>query len=172
MRKSKFLCAFVMSVAGITLILATQFKARDLGAPPIWLGGQAASNLFMYVVGNFFIGRLIRKWPRRMLLLASPVICLAAGILAFVTTDFRMLPLILGLSGLGGALFWAPLEVSIAEETHPRHLAKSLGLFNVSWTAAYMLAPPICGRLYDMNPAFPYRIVFVSYVLLIGGASM
>ena len=157
-----------MGAAGITFLLAAQLKARDLGASPARLGIQSAANLAMYVVGNAFMGWLIRRVRRRALLMSAPMVCLIAALVVFRTEDYRMMPLLMALSGLGSTAFWAPMEVTIAEETHPRHLARNLGLFNVSWTSAFMLAPPACGALYDGDPRFPFLLVFGIYVVLIG----
>ena len=157
-----------MGAAGITFFLAAQLKARDLGAPPVWLGIQSAASLSMYVVGNAFMGRLIRRVRRRTLLLSAPIVGLCAMLVVFRIEDFRLLPLVMAASGLGATAFWAPMEVTIAEEGHPRHLAKNLGLFNVSWTFAFMLAPPVCGALYDRDPRFPFFLVSAVYVTLIG----
>lgn len=157
-----------MGAAGITFFLAAQLKARDLGAPPAWLGIQSAASLAMYVVGNTFMGVLIRRVPRRVLLMSAPIVCMVALLAVSRIEDYRVIPFLMALSGLGATAFWAPLEVTIAEETHPRHLAKSLGLFNVSWTFAYVLAPPVCGALYDKNHGYPFSVIFGIYVVLIG----
>jgi len=161
-------CAFLMGAAGITFFLAAQLKARDLGAPPVWLGIQSAASLSMYVVGNAFMGRLIRRVRRRALLMSAPIIGLCAMLVVFRIEDYRLIPLLMAASGLGATAFWAPMEVTIAEEGHPRHLPKNLGRFNISWTAAFMLAPPACGALYDLDPRLPFLLILGVHVVLIG----
>lgn len=167
MRKNKFIFAFLMSTGGITLMLAVQMRARDLGAPAWWLGVQAAASLLMYGVGNTFVGRLIRRVRRRTLLLAGPLLAMLATVLLWMISDYRLFPAVMALNGFAGSLFWAPLEVTIAEETHPGHLPRSLGLFNLSWTSAFVLGPLLCGALYESNPSGPFVFVLVVQAVLI-----
>ena len=167
MRRNKFVFAFLMSTGGIILMLASQMRARDLGAPPLWLGLQTSASLGMYVLGNAFIGRLIRRLPRRGLLAAGPVVAIASTLLLWRLGDYRLFPIVLGMQGLAGSLFWAPLEVTIAEETHPERLSGSVGWFNLSWTGAQVVGSSLCGALYEVNSSAPFILAAIIFPVLI-----
>ena len=166
-RLTKFFCVFLMGCAGVSMTLAAQMRARDLEAPDIWLRIQATFGIFMYVVGNFFIGHVMKAARRRLLLLVGPLACLACAGLILIISDYRLLPLAVGLQGFGASFFWAPMEVTIAEEARPSRLSRSVGAFNISWTGGMMLGPPICGWLYDLDWKAPFAPIGAFYVLLI-----
>ena len=150
---------FAMDLVFTIYYLAAPLLLVDLKANPIQLGlvGALASSVHMGMA--HLMGRLSDRLGRRRLIIAAPLTFLATCLLM---TQVREIWVILALSlvnGLGLSIYWPTLQAWIAE--HPTGagqsgLARDIGTFNLSWTAATLAGPIFSGFLYSFHPRLPF----------------
>jgi MFS family permease len=68
---------------------------------------------------------------------------------------------ILGLSVVNGlcvSIYWPSLQAWIADRQTGAELARDIGNFNLSWTAATLVGPILSGSLYRLYPRLPFFV--------------
>jgi len=164
------LAPFGMDVVFSIYYLAAPLLLIDLEANPVQLGlvGTLASLVHMGMA--HLMGRLSDRVGRRRLIVAAPVIFLAT---CLVMTQARTIWMILALSVVNGfclSIYWPSLQAWIADRHTASGLARDIGSFNMSWTAATLLGPILSGALYSLYGGLPFfvaaGIAFMLFLLV------
>ena len=138
--------------------LAAPLLLIDLKANPVQLGlvGTLASLIHMGMA--HLMGHLSDRLGRRRLIIAAPVIFCATCLLM---TQVREVWIILALSVVNGlclSIYWPSLQAWIADRQTGTGLARDIGNFNLSWTAATLAGPILSGSLYRLHPRVPFFV--------------
>ena len=150
--------------------LAAPLLLIDLKANPVELGlvGTLASLVHMSMA--HLMGRLSDRLGRRRLIIAAPVIFSAT---CLFMTQVREVWIILALSVVNGlclSIYWPSLQAWIADRQTGSGLARDIGDFNLSWTAATLAGPILSGSLYSLYAGLPFLvaagIAFVLFLLV------
>jgi MFS family permease len=147
-----------MDVVFSIYYLAAPLLLIDLEANPVQLGlvGTLASLVHMSMA--HLMGRLSDRLGRRRLIIAAPAIFLVTCLLM---TQVREVWIILALSvvnGLSLSIYWPSLQAWIADRQTGSGLAKDIGDFNLSWTAATLAGPILSGSLYSLHVGLPFLL--------------
>jgi MFS family permease len=156
-RIAPFAMDFVFSI----YYLAAPLLLIDLQANPIQLGlvGTLASSIHMGMA--HLMGHLSDRLGRRPLIIAAPVILLISCILMTQVGSVSMILALSVFNGLGLSIYWPSLQAWIADHptgTGQRGLARDVGTFNLSWTAATLAGPILSGFLYNFYPRLPFLV--------------
>jgi len=84
-------------------------------------------------------------------------------------TQVREIWVILALSVVNGfclCIYWPSLQAWIADRQTGAGLARNIGSFNLSWTAATLAGPILSGSLYSIYPRLPFFIAAAIAVVL------
>ena len=166
-RVAPFGMDFVFSI----YYLAAPLLLIDLKANPVQLGlvGTLASMVHMSMA--HLMGRLSDRLGRRCLIIAAPVIFSATCLLM---TQVREVWIILALSVVNGlclSIYWPSLQAWIADRQSGSGLARDIGDFNLSWTAATLAGPILSGSLYSLYAGLPFLvaagIAFMLFLLVL-----
>ena len=153
-RVAPFGMDFVFSI----YYLAAPLLLIDLKANPVQLGlvGTLAAAVHMGMA--HLMGRLSDRMGRRRLIIAAPVIFSATCLLM---TQVREVWLILAFSVVNGfclSIYWPTLQAWIADRQAGTGLARDIGDFNMSWTAATLAGPILSGSLYSLYAGLPFFV--------------
>lgn len=163
------LAPFAMDFVFNIYYMAAPLLLIDLRANPIQLGlvGTLASSIHMGMA--HLMGHFSDLLGRRPLIITAPLIFLTSCLLM---TQVQSVSTILALSvfnGLGLSIYWPSLQAWIADHptgTGQGDLARDIGTFNLSWTAATLAGPIFSGFLYSLYPRLPF-IVGASIALML-----
>jgi MFS family permease len=161
-RLAPFGMDFVFSI----YYLAAPLLLIDLQANPVQLGlvGTLAASVHMAMA--HLMGHLSDRIGRRRLIIAAPVIFSTTCLLM---TQVREIWVILALSVVNGvclSIYWPSLQAWIADRQTGTGLARNIGSFNLSWTAATFAGPILSGSLYGLYPRLPFFIAAAIAVML------
>jgi MFS family permease len=84
-------------------------------------------------------------------------------------TQVRTIWVILALSVMNGfclSIYWPTLQAWIADRQIGTGLARDIGSFNLSWTAATLSGPVVSGALYSLYAGLPFLVAAGIAVLL------
>jgi MFS family permease len=156
-RVAPFAMDFVFSV----YYLAAPLLLIDLKANPIQLGlvGTLASSIHMGMA--HLMGHFSDLLGRRPLIIAAPVIFLTSCLLMTRVQSVSMILALSVFNGLGLSIYWPSLQAWIADHptgTGQGGLARDIGTFNLSWTAATLAGPIFSGFLYSLYPRLPFLV--------------
>lgn len=145
--------------------LAAPLVLIELRANPVELGliGAITSSVHMGLAN--LLGPLSDRVGRRYLIVTAPALFAASCLLMTTVAKVKLVLLIAGLNGLGLALFWPPFQAWIADLKAGQSLARDIGSFNMSWTAAHLVGPIFSGFLYSLHSRLPF---FVAAAISIG----
>jgi len=161
---------FGMDVVFSIYYLAAPLLLIDLKANPIQLGlvGTLASLVHMGMA--HLMGGLSDRLGRRRLIITAPLIFSATCLLM---TQVREVWEILALSVVNGfclSIYWPTLQAWIADRQTGTGLARDIGSFNMSWTAATLAGPILSGFLYNLHVGLPFLvaagIAFMLFLLV------
>ena len=157
---------FGMDLVLTIFYLATPLALIDLKASPVELGliGTITSSVQMGLAN--LLGSLSDRLGRRHLILTAPVIFAASCLLMTVAGQVKVVLLLSALNGLGLALFWPSLQAWIADFQTGPGLARDIGSFNMSWTAAHLVGPISSGFLYSLHPHLPFFVAAAISLML------
>jgi MFS family permease len=160
-----------MDVVFSIYYLAAPLLLIDLKANPIQLGlvGTLASLVHMSMA--HLMGGLSDRLGRRRLIITAPIIFSATCLLM---TQVREVWVILALSVVNGfclSIYWPSLQAWIADRQTGSGLARDIGDFNLSWTAATLTGPILSGFLYSVYAGLPFLvaagIAFMLFLLVL-----
>jgi MFS family permease len=112
------------------------------------------------------MGRTSDRTGRRPLIMAAPIVFAATCLLM---TQVKEVWIILALSvanGLCLSAYWPSLQAWIADRQTGTGLARDIGNFNLSWTAATLAGPILSGSLYSIYPRLPFFAAAAIALLL------
>ena len=152
------LAPFGMDIVFSIYYLAAPLLLIDLKANPIQLGlvGTLASLVHMSMA--HVMGGLSDRLGRRRLIITAPLIFLGTSL---VMTQVQEIWVILALSVVNGlclSIYWPTLQAWIADRHRGSGLARDIGSFNMSWTAATLVGPILSGFLYSLHSGMPFLI--------------
>lgn len=161
---------FAMDLATGIYYLAVPLLLIELNANPIELGLVAMIGSSTYMAMAHFMGRLSDRFGRRPLIIAAPALFTLICLLMAIAEEIKI---ILGVSVLTGfclSMFWPSFQAWVVDSHTETGLARNLGSFNMSWTAANLAGPILSGFLYSLNPRLPFFVsaamAFVLFFLL------
>ena len=142
---------------------AVPLKALDLGASVAELGVLGTAASLCFTLALTFSGKLAERYDRRCLMvIATGVTSLVYCLLLFATNYWMLL--IGAMLGWGLlALFWPPLQATLAENQNRKKLVKVLGTFNIFWTMGFLCGPAVGGYLYLVGPQVPFALGIHSF---------
>jgi len=155
---------FGMDLAFNIYYLAAPLLLIQLKANPVELGLVGTITSSVHMAMSHFMGHLSDRLGRRRLIIAAPVIFATSCL--FVTLAGRV-GVILALSALNGfamSIYWPSLEAWVADRQTGSELARNIGSFNLSWTAATFTGPVLSGFLYNLYPRLTF--LFAAAVAL------
>ncbi len=142
---------FVMDVASGCAMLAVQFVGVALGASSVMLGLLGAVGGATYTILCLCSGGVANRFgPRRTTLLATVLTVVVWLAMAQAGRIELLLGLVVAL-GVTTALFWPSVMVWVADlsSEQARGLGRTLGLFNISWSAGFLMGAVVAGVLWD-----------------------
>lgn len=151
-RAAPFGMDFVFSI----YYLAAPLLLIDLQANPVQLGLVGTLASVMHMSMAHLMGRISDRTGRRPLIMAAPLVFSATCVLM---TQVKEVWIILTLSvanGLCLSAYWPSLQAWIADRQTGTGLARDIGNFNLSWTAATLAGPILSGSLYSIYPRLPF----------------
>ncbi|MGD8237104.1 MAG: MFS transporter, partial [Armatimonadota bacterium] len=159
-RSGLYVVAFVLDMMLATGGFAVPLHAIALGATPLQLG-VIGSSPFAYTLACLFSGRLSDRLGRRNV---AAVGCVLAGCGYFVIPHTPTLTALFGIVvgiAFSIALIWPPVQAWLSEQPDRRPLSRSVGIFNVSWTAGLASGVIVGSRLAELDPAL-YLTCYVA----------
>ena len=153
-RVAPFGMDFVFSI----YYLAAPLLLIDLKANPVQLGLVGTLASLIHMVMAHLMGHLSDRLGRRRLIIAAPLIFFTTCLLM---TQAREIWIILALSVVNGlclSIYWPSLQAWIADRQTGTGLARDIGNFNLSWTAATLAGPILSGSLYRLYPRLPFFV--------------
>lgn len=164
-----YLAAFLATIAiGAVLSIGVPlFAGKQLNAGPLFLGSIGALGALFYTPFVIGFGRLIDRFNRRLLLIVGCALFSLAYIIMMRVKCLYQILLIYPLGTIGTAMFWPSIQSWLALDLDRAHLLRSLGIFNVSWSAGWMVGPLLGGFLYEAGYKVPFIFASTLAVLII-----
>jgi MFS family permease len=161
-RLAPFGMDFVFSI----YYLAAPLLLIDLEANPVQLGlvGTFASSVHMGMA--HLMGGLSDRLGRRRLIITAPVIFSATCLLMTLVREIWVILVLSVVNGFCLSIYWPSLQAWIADRQAGAGLARNIGSFNLSWTAATLAGPILSGSLYSLYPRLPFFIAAAIAVML------
>ena len=153
------------------LTIAVPLLAIRMNASPLILGFTGFFFSLFYLSFSPLFGKLSDRVGLDDRTRAFPFTVIGCIILLFSATffpfssSFAHIFILMGLTGIGMAMFWSPLEVWITKTSDD--LLKSLSLFNVFWCAGISVGSLISGILFQINWHFPFLFIGIFYLAAI-----
>jgi DHA1 family multidrug resistance protein-like MFS transporter len=133
--------------------------ARDmLGANYTEVGLIGMSNYLPYAFFPFFVGILLDRFNRMLILLLGLVMALTSIAALSMVDSIMYLALLRGVSGIAHAFFWPSAESMIVGKG-----VKSISRFTLLWVVGYMVGPLIGSSLFNLG----YTMLFIYSSLMI-----
>jgi DHA1 family multidrug resistance protein-like MFS transporter len=157
---------FGMDLAFNIYYLAAPLLLIQLKANPVELGLVGTITSSVHMAMSHFMGHLSDRLGRRRLIIAAPLIFATSCL--FVTLAGRV-GVILALSALNGfamSIYWPSLEAWVADRQTGSELARNIGSFNLSWTAATLTGPVLSGFLYNLYPRLTFLLAAAVALML------
>lgn len=138
--------------------MAAPLLLIELKANPVELGlvGTLTSSVQMAMA--HLMGHLSDRLGRRRLLLIAPLLFLTSCILVTLATKVWVILALSALNGLCLSMFWPSFQAWVADRQTGSRLARDIGSFNLSWTAATLVGPVLSGFLYSSCPQLPFLL--------------
>jgi len=149
---------FGMDIVFSIYYLAAPLLLIDLKANPVELGLVGTLAALVHMSMAHLMGGLSDHLGRRRLIIAAPLIFSGSCLLM---TQAREIWMILGLSVVNGfclSMYWPCLQAWIADHQAGTGLARDIGSFNMSWTAATLAGPIVSGFLYTVYAGLPFLV--------------
>ncbi len=146
--------------AGITIIeLGIIFYLKEIyGAAPSHIGYFAALWSFWYIIGCIFIRPLFNKVLPRYLLIGSSFFMSFSVLSILFTKAFAFTFLYYDLYGIAMSFFWPPIMGWLSQDIEGTKLGKSMGYFNLSWSAGLIIGPFLAGILSAISVEIPIYV--------------
>jgi MFS family permease len=159
-----------MELATGIYYLAVPLLLIDLKANPIELGLVAAISSLTYMAMAHFMGRLSDRLGRRRLIIIAPALFVFSCLLMTIAGEVKVILVLSVITGFCLSMFWPPFQAWVVDRQTETGLARNIGSFNMSWTAANLLGPVFSGFLYSLHPRLPFfvsaAIAFILFFLV------
>ncbi len=138
--------------------LAVQFLGIKLHASPMMLGVYGTVMAGAYGLLAPVSGRVSDRFGRKISILFISIVALSGLFIATQKTALGVLAVIPLFAGALG-FFWPPVQAWIGDlVSGTGKLHRVLGNFNLLWTSALMLGPPLCGYLWQKGTLAPFLV--------------
>jgi MFS family permease len=146
--------------------LAAPLVLIELKASPVELGlvGTITSSVHMAMAN--LMGPLSDRLGRRRLIITAPVILATSCLAMILAKEVNVILALSAINGLCLSLFWPPFQAWIADLRTDSGLARDIGSFNLSWTAANFAGPIFSGFLFGLYPRIPFFLAAILSVTL------
>ncbi|MDX1478211.1 MAG: MFS transporter, partial [Saprospiraceae bacterium] len=125
------------------LLMQQSFAIDDIGL-------IAAVYPMVWGIGQLGTGRLADLWPRKQLLFGG-MLLQGLVLMCFVVAGSRTVFILLAaLLGAGTALVYPTFLAAIADNTHPRQRAESIGVFRLWRDLGYAVGALLTGIIADL----------------------
>jgi predicted MFS family arabinose efflux permease len=104
------------------------------------------------------MGRISDRFGRRRLLISAPLLLAASCLLLASAQQIKLILALSAINGLCMTLYWPPFQAWVADQQTGIGLARNIGVFNMSWTAATLVGPILSGFLYTLLPRLPFFV--------------
>jgi MFS family permease len=143
------------------LLASKHFGIKEIGIitavyPAVWSVGQVIT------------GKMADKICKKDMLFWGMLVQAAALVLFVIATTITQFILLAVLLGLGTAMVYPTFLAAIAENTHPRDRAESLGIFRLWRDLGYAVGAIITGIIAD-TIGMSASIIFIGILTLISG---
>ena len=161
---------FSMELATGIYYLAVPLLLIELNANPIELGLVAAIGSLTYMAMAHFMGRLSDRFGRRRLIITAPALFVLSCLLMTIAREVKVILVLSVITGFCLSMFWPPFQAWVVDHQTETGLARNIGSFNMSWTAANLVGPVFSGFLYSLHPRLPFfvsaAIAFILFFLV------
>ncbi len=161
--------AFVLLEVTFVYLCIHRFAVTEVGTGLLF----AYIGVIMVIVQGGFLGRLVRKYGETRLLSVAPFITAVGFLLlsAVANTEGQSAAWALVLFGCiwiasGQGLTGPNLNALISRQTSKEQQGLTLGLSQGIGSLARAVSPPLGGLLYELGPAWPYRVGAVILVVV------
>jgi len=143
--------SFLVDASVACLQLVVQLRALQLGAPALMSGLLGMAGFLLYVPVCLVAGRVCDRLGRRPVALTSCLVCLLSWVAMWRATAPEQLLLWSTVSGAGLGLMWAPVQAWLGDlcGDDGHLLNRTLGYFNIAWTAGLMVGPLAGGSAWE-----------------------
>jgi len=149
---------FAMELATGIYCLAVPLLLIELNANTIELGLVAAISSLTYMAMAHFMGRLSDRLGRRRLIITAPGLFVSSCLLMTIAGEVKVILAVSVITGFCLSMFWPSFQAWVVDHQTGTGLARNIGSFNMSWTAANLLGPVFSGFLYSLNPRLPFFV--------------
>jgi len=148
---------------GMDLIFSIYYLAAPLiliglKANPVELGLVGTITSAVHMGMAHVTGRLSDRFGRRRLLISAPLLFAASCLLMASAQEIKFILALSVINGLCMTLYWPPFQAWVADQQTGPGLARNIGDFNMSWTAANLTGPILSGFLYSLSPRLPFFV--------------
>ena len=157
---------FWMDLSSSIFYLAAPLIVIELGGNPVELGLIGTITASVHMVLANLGGRLSDRLGRRILMVAGPFIFAISCLLTTQAGKVFHIIALAGLNGIGMAIFWPSFQAWVADLRAGSNLARTIGSFNMSWTASQFIGPTLSGFLFSLHPRAPFWAAAVLSFLL------
>src|SRR5512139_3480819 len=140
---------FGMDLAFNIYYLAAPLLLIQLKANPVELGLVGTITSSVHMAMSHFMGHLSDRLGRRRLIIAAPVIFATSCLFVILAGRIGVILALSALNVFAMSIYWPSLEAWVADRQTGSELARNIGSFNLSWTAATLIGPVLSGFLYD-----------------------
>ena len=144
---------------------------KEIAAQTVYYDRQRIGYLFMYcglvsvLVQGGGIGRLVKKFGERRIILSSLIIIAMSLVLIPYSGTLAMLLVSLGLISLGTGINRAPTMGLISMYSAAGEQGATMGVAQSAGTLARIVGPPVATTLYAIRPSSPYWLAAVVAVV-------
>ncbi len=168
--------AFLASLALSTLAIGAVFYLRDtFDASGKQVGIFFAALWLSYASGCFLLRPLTDGISPRIVLPVSTFLSGAATLGIYYSGSIATAATCVGIMGASASCYWAPMMGWLSTGLEGPALSKTMGKFNISWSTACIIGPPLAGWLSQQWTAYPIFLsagLFLVNAVMITGASL
>lgn len=129
------------------VFLAFPLYALEIGASPFEIGLMGAVGGLSYSLMARLLGGLSDRYSKVDFIVLGTLTQAIIPAMHPLCSNTAQLTILRIAQAFGLALFWPAIEASVAASTRHRSMEKALVGYNVSWSAASIVGPPVSGFL-------------------------
>jgi len=141
------------------LLISLNYDSKNIGI-------VAAIYPAVWGIGQLFTGRMADIYSKKKMLFWGMLMQGFAILLIPFFTSFYMLVTIASFLGLGTALVYPTFLSAIADATHPRQRAESIGVFRLWRDLGYAIGAIVSGIIADLF-GVPYAIITIGIITIL-----
>ena len=158
---------FGMDLISGIYYLATPLLLIELRANPVELGLLGTIIAAFHMGLSNVTGRLSDRLGRRRLIVTAPAFFVTSCTLMIFAREVWFILALSVLNGICLSMFWPTFQAWIADRRDGADLARDIGIFNMSWTAASLTGPVVSGFLYSLYPRLPFLVAVAIGITVI-----